>query len=91
MKVVRSRRGSFELLPPSVKGKPDQLDPYAEYDEKASRYHVDRPLFATQAEPSRAQTPQMNFESMSHFKKRSAILSSADWKSQESEVEKDLE
>ena len=27
----------------------------------------------------------MNFESMSHFKKRSVILSSADWRSQESE------
>jgi len=55
MKVVKSRRDSFELLPPSMRD--DHFDPQAEYDEKASRYFVDRPLFATQVENSRAQTP----------------------------------
>ena len=55
MKVVKSRRDSFELVPPSMKD--SNFDPQAEYDEKASRYYVDRPLFATQVEDSRARTP----------------------------------
>ena len=33
----------------------------------------------------------MNFESMSHFKKRSVVLSSADWRSQESEHDCDID
>ena len=87
MKVVKSRRDSFELLPPSMRD--DHFDPQAEYDEKASRYFVDRPLFATNVENSRAQTPQLNFDT--HWKRRSKLLSSGDFRSQESEPERDIE